>query len=194
MNLSLPPDVFSKGMQAMGKIVDLQSYRNRAAEERAFVPWQKRFSEDFGKTPRLADLTDDTLMQLAEPGEDGAMAYYELIMAILDLGEGIKFYYLDKGEQLQVVDIHLFLVDQVRFELMRRLGWVDDYPGLSYPIVTLVTGFDRVRKAAAPPTLADSRPDYGQYRQLPVRERESFVRRLLPAALEAFRLRLSPQV
>jgi hypothetical protein len=180
-------------MLAMGKIVDLQSYRNRAAEERAFAPWRKRFSEDFSKTPRLADLSDETLMKLAEPGEDKAMAYYELIMAILDLGDGIKFYYLDKGEQLQVVDIHLFLVDQVRFELMRRLGWLEDYPGLAYPIPALVTGFDRIRNAAAAPALADSRPDYEQYRQLPVRERESFVRRLLPAALEAFRLRLAPK-
>lgn len=182
-----------KGGRRMGKIVDLQSYRNRALEERAFAPWQKRFSETFGVNVYLSDLSDATLMALAQPGEDHAIAFYELVMAVLNLGEGVKFYYLNKGEQLQVVDIHLFLADQVRFELMRRLGWVERYPGLSAPLVELVADFEQHRAAAAqsPPTLAPGRPDYDQYQRLTERERESFVRRLLPQALEAFRLRLS---
>ncbi|MGD8367270.1 MAG: hypothetical protein PVG78_06505 [Desulfobacterales bacterium] len=177
----------------MGEIVDFQSYRNRAVEERAFAPWKKRFSETFGTNVYLSDLSDATLMALAQPGEDHAVGYYELVMAVLNLGEGVKFYYLDKGEQLRVVDIHLFLADQVRFELMRRLGWVERYPGLSAPIVELVAEYERYRSAAAksPPTLAHSRPDFDQYQRLTERERESFIRRLLPQALEAFRLRLS---
>jgi hypothetical protein len=178
----------------MGKVVDLESYRNRALEARALAPWKKRFGEDFGENTCLPDLSDATLMKLAQPGEDHALAYYEMVMAVLDLGEGIKFYYLDKGEQLQVVDIHLFLADQVRFELMRRLGWLKDYFGFAIPIVTLVAGFDRLQKtaAASPPALSESRPDFEKYRQLTGREQESFIRRLLPSALEAFRLRLSP--
>jgi hypothetical protein len=178
----------------MGKIVDLTSYRNRALEERVFAPWRKRFSEAFSGNVYLSDLSDPTLMQLAQPGEEGAIAYYELVMAVLGLGEGIKFYYLDKGEQLRVVDIHLFLADQVRFELMRRLGWVERYPGLDVPIVAMVTDFERLRQAAgtSPPTLAPGRADFDQYQRLTPRERESFIRRLLPGALEAFRLRLSP--
>ena len=178
----------------MGEIVDLQSYRNRALEARAFAPWKKRFGEDFGDKPRLPDLSDATLMKLAQPGEEGVLAYYELVMTVLDIGEGIQFSSLEKGEQLQVVDIHLFLADQVRFELMRRLGWLKDYPGLAIPIVTLVAGFDRLREtaAASPPTLSESRPDFDEYQRLTGREQESFIRRLLPSALEAFRLRLSP--
>jgi len=178
----------------MGKIVDFQSYRNRALEDRAFAPWEKRFSESFGSNVYLSDLSDATLMALAQPGEDHAIAYYELVMAVLGLGEGVKFYYLDKGEQLRVVDIHLFLADQVRFELMHRLGWVKWYPGLDVPIVALAADFERIRQAAgtSPPTLAPGRPDFDQYQRLTPRDRESFIRRLLPGALEAFRLRLSP--
>lgn len=178
----------------MGKIVDLQSYRNRALEKRAFAPWRNRFSEDFSENVRLSDLSDPTLIQLAQPGEGGAMAYYELIMAVLDMGEGIKFYYLDKGDQLRVVDIHLFLADQVRFELMRRLDWVEDYPGRAVSLVALITEFGRFREKSAekPPTLSRNRPDFDQYQRLTDREREGFIRRLLPEALEVFRRRLPP--
>ncbi len=178
----------------MGKIVDLESYRIRVLEKRAFKPWEKRFSRGFGRGVRLCDLSDDTLMKLAQPGEGSAVAYYDLIMSVLDLGRGRRFSELEKEAQLKVVDIHLFLADQVRFEMMRRLGWVDAFPAGDHLLVTLVVAFDRLRQTCKeqPPTLSRSRPDYDQYASLVSREREAFIRRLLPSALEAFRLRLAP--
>ncbi|UCD90308.1 MAG: hypothetical protein JSW04_02385, partial [Desulfobacterales bacterium] len=84
----------------MTKIVNLQAYRTKTIEQRGFGPWSKRFGELYNNETRLSDVSDKTLFFLARPGEDSAVAYYELIMGILDLGEGLKFYYLGKKDQL----------------------------------------------------------------------------------------------
>ena len=178
----------------MGKIVDLESYRIQALEKRGLQPWQQRFSQKFGRGTHLCDLSDRTLMKLAQPGEDSTLAYYELLMAVLDLGEGRQFSSLKKEDQLRVVDIHLFLADQVRFEMMRRLNWVEPFAAGEYPVVLLVAEFEQIRERcrAQAPMLSYRRPDYRQYETLTPREREGFIRKLLPSALEAFRLRLPP--
>ena len=45
-----------------------------------------------------------------------------MIMGVLDLGPAAKFNYLPTEQQMQVVDIHLFLADHMRFEMMLRLN------------------------------------------------------------------------
>jgi len=84
----------------MTKIVDLQSFRERALEQKSFGPWQKRFGESFGAHTRISDLSDKTLFSLAQPGETSTTAFYELIMGALDLGPAAKFYYLANDEQM----------------------------------------------------------------------------------------------
>jgi hypothetical protein len=173
---------------SMGKIIRMGDYRIAAAEERGFVPWQHRFNESYDRASRLADLSDSTLLFLARPGEESAVAFYELIMGILDLGTATKFSYMEQKEQMKVVDIHLFLADQIRFEVMRRLGWVERFPGGEFTLLEIVMGFETVRDACRerPPRLALSHPDYATYEGLTNRDRESFIRRLLSAALESF--------
>ncbi|MDY6950962.1 MAG: hypothetical protein SWE60_05580, partial [Thermodesulfobacteriota bacterium] len=75
----------------MPKVVDLQDYRTKSAEHRAFAPWSQRFGESYGAETRFSDLTDRTLYFLARPGEETAMAFYELIMGVLGLGAAPKF-------------------------------------------------------------------------------------------------------
>jgi hypothetical protein len=137
-------------------------------------------------------LSDSTLYFLAKPGEETAIAYYELVMGILDLGKAPKFYYLDEVQQLRVVDIHLFLSDQVRFELMRRLGWLSSFPGQECSLVEMVEAFDatktEVRKR--PIVLSPSHPDCGVFETLTIEDKQVFVRRKLLQALEAFRATL----
>jgi hypothetical protein len=53
----------------MTKIVDLQSFRERALEQKSYGPWQKRFGESYGAHTRISDLSDKTLFGLAQPGE-----------------------------------------------------------------------------------------------------------------------------
>jgi hypothetical protein len=183
---------FATNQIAMTKVVDLQTYRTKSIEQRGFGPWQKRFAETYDSTTRLEDLSDTTLYYLAQPGELSSVAYYEVIMGVLDLGSAIKFYYLENSDQMLVVDLHLFLADQVRFEMMRRLKWVIGFEGIKYSILEMVQEFNRIKENCTgnPPKLAGSNSDYAEYNQLTTGDKEVFIRRMLQEALDAFKKRL----
>ena len=161
-------------------------------EQRGFGPWRKRFGEAFDSKTRIVDLSDDTLYYLAQPGESSSVAYYELIMGVLDLGAASKFHYLGNRDQMLIVDIHLFLADQMRFEMMRRLDWIRTYAGGKYSLVNMILKFEKVKIKCReyPPDLAESNPDYATYTQLTVGDKEVFIRRMLQEALESFKERL----
>ena len=176
----------------MTKIVNLQAYRNKTLEQKGFSPWHKRFGELYNKETRLSDLSSKTLFFLAQPGEDSALAYYELIMGILDLGEGLKFYYLDKTEQLTVMDIHLFLADQIRFEMMYRLGWLDSFPCENRTLLEMVQQFNQVKIECKDkhPELTTSHPDYHGYQKLTRGDKDAFIRKMFRNALKLFMERI----
>jgi len=177
----------------MSELLDLTAYRSKVVEQRAFGSWRKRFGESYGAETRLADLSDRTLYFLAKPGEETAFAYYELIMGILGLGEAPKFYYLDEKDQLRVMDVHLFLADQVRFELMRRLGWLTSLPGENVTLLEMVQAFETTQAEARqkPAALSNTHPEYNAYNKLINAEKQVFIRRRLLKALEEFRARLA---
>jgi len=176
----------------MTKIVDLQTYRVKAVEQRGFGPWKKRFGESFDAQTRVADLSDQTLYFLAQPGESSSVAYYEVIMGVLNLGSATKFHYLGNQEQMLVVDLHLFLADQMRFEMMRRLGWIRDFEGLKYGIIELIQKVEMLKDnfRLNPPVLAESRSDYADYARLTAGDKEVYIRRMLNPALDTFKERL----
>ena len=179
-------------LSEMTNVIDILVYRAKVIEQRAFGSWENRFGESYHINTKLSDLSDTALYFLAQPGENRSVAYYELIMGVLDLGPAIKFNYLPNREQIAVVDIHLFLADQVRFEVMRRLKWITNLPCEKYGIVEMVQGFDTVKAECKGtfPELASSHPELPAYAQLPHSERESFIRRMLRDALESFKDRL----
>ena len=176
-----------KILSPMAKIVDLQSYRSRVIAEKVFGPWRRRFKETYDEKTGPADLSDRTLFLLAEPGDKSTHAFYELVMGALELGQASMFYYMDKGEQLKVVDVHLFLADQVRYELMHRLGWVASFPCRGLTFLELIQGADRLKLRGNPPQLAESHTDYDHFTGLTMMDKEAFIRRMLPKALEAFK-------
>jgi hypothetical protein len=176
----------------MTKVVDLHDYRTKAVEQRAFGPWQKRFGETYDAKTHLPDLSDKTLYFLAQPGEDSSLAYYEMIMGVLDFGPATKFNYLASEKQMQVVDIHLFLADQMRFEMMRRLKWLEALPCQNDSFVKMVQDFERVKTTCRekPPELSPSHPGHVAYQKLATKDKEVFIRQMLREALEEFQKRL----
>lgn len=176
----------------MAKVVNLRDYLTKAIKQKGFGPWQKRFGQKFNEKTKLSDLSERILYLLALAGDESTVAFYELIMGILGLGKAAKFYYLDKKEQMKVVDIHLFLLDQVRFEMMRRLGWIDNLTCENYSLLEMVQAFDKVRAQCLGkfPALLESHPDHGAYKKLSNGDKDVFIRRLLPRALEIFKERL----
>ncbi len=176
----------------MTKIVKLQAYREKALKRRSFGPWEKRFTERYDISARLSDLSDKTIYYLALPGDNSTNAFYEFIMGVLDFGPPAAFHYLENEDQLHVVDIHLFVADQVRFELMRRLGWINAFSSESNTLLEMVQKCDVLKATAReiPPALAESHPEYHDYLALTRGDKEVLIRRLLQEALEVFKKRL----
>lgn len=171
----------------MTDIVDIHRYRLQTAAKRAFAQWKKRYGIGFDDTTRLADIPGKTLFDFARPGEESTTAIYELIMGALNLGRALKFPYLEKSDQMTVVDGHLFLADLFRFEMMRRLGWVQPLFCQETPLIEITLSFEKFRDSGGvPPELSASHPDYEHYKGLTRRDKAAFVRRLLPEALKGF--------
>ena len=172
----------------MSKVVDLKQYRTRQKALKSYGAWEKRFRETYAESTGLPDLSHRVITYLATPGENSNTAFYELIMGTLAYGEASGFYHLGNEEQLRVVDIHLFLADHVRFEMMRRLGWLGTLVSGDYALIELIMRFERLKLTFRnhPPELNSSHPGYGEFMKLSVREREVSIRQMLPKALEAF--------
>ncbi len=173
----------------MTNLVDLNQYRMNQTGERGFTSWRKRFSESFHHRTRFSDLEHSTIHILAEPGEKSALIFYELIMDTLDLGNINKFNFLKPVDRLKVMDIHLFLADLVRFEMMHRIEWIDSYSNCDRSLIELVVQHDAsdYSRYSNPPQLSESHPLFTSFQEQIVREKEVMIRQLFSDALKEFK-------
>ncbi|MBF0527404.1 MAG: hypothetical protein HQK56_20165 [Deltaproteobacteria bacterium] len=90
------------------------------------------------------------------------------------------------------MDVHLFILDQIRFECMRRLDWITGFAGEQYPLVTLVLECDSIKPGFQPffPDLKSTHPKYEDFMRLGKMDGESVLRREIPRAIETFLARL----
>ena len=112
-----------------------------------------------------------------------------MIIGFLGYGQFETFESLDSQIQSYVLDIHLFMADQIRFEMMFRLGWLDQFVGNQFSFFEMVKKFEHVKKTCQenPPQLAKDHSDYNDYRLLIDRDKQVFIRRMLSSALETFK-------
>ena len=87
---------------------------------------------------------------------------------------------------MAVIDRYLFLLDRIRFEYMKRLGWLQVYPGEEFPLVELILHFDKLApgQQAKTPGLSPDHPAYDNFCNMNVFEREEFIRKLIPKVLK----------
>jgi hypothetical protein len=172
----------------MGTIINLKSYKAQKRDQRGFSRWKKRFGETCGRQTQLSDLSGKMIYYLATPGEESTVAFFELIMGVLTLGPADQFTDIQRDEQIRVVDIHLFMADQVRLEMLCRLGWLCGFSCKHEKLYDMITNFESMRQESntPPPDVSSSHPGFGDYINLSDREKDGFVRRLLPQSLEAF--------
>ena len=179
-------------MIKMQEVVELASVRRKKAAGRAFARWPRRLGHTPNPEVKLTDLPDSVLADLAELGPKASLALYDLILGVRDLGPGERFSYLDAKSKVEALDAFLFLADQVRFEMMRRLGWVKGLPGEEYCLVDLALEQRRIKNGFQP-AVPDLCPAYHGYEKLKRRfsvEPAAVVRSLIGEALEAFKSRL----
>jgi len=170
----------------MQQVIDLEKRRLMLAVRRGFRNWTSRFKEEFGPDTRLCDLSFETLACLARGKDKGAFYLYDLIMNLKNLGSGFEFHELDPKNKMAVMDLHLFLLDRIRFECMRRLGWLEAYPGEEFTLVELIMQFDRLAPGlqAKIPLLSQDHPDYPQFFRVSTFDKEGVIRRLIPRLMK----------
>jgi hypothetical protein len=95
---------------------------------------------------------------------------------------------MDSPAKMKVLDASLFVLDQIRFECMRRLGWITHFPGETHSILHLVLRCSKIRSSFAPrfPEVTVGNPNYEEYLNTYPDDRETFVRRQISRAVETF--------
>jgi hypothetical protein len=172
----------------MAEVIQLNSFKRKQAAIRGFRSWSKRFGEKLDEQTRLSDLSDETLLFLISPGDQNIFALYELVMGVLDLGRSAEFFHLDKAGKMEVIDISIHLLDQFRFEGMRRLDWLANAAAQPLSIIDLIEQYPllKVQGPAVVPSLNKFHPKYLIFQELPELERETFIRKQIPEAIEKF--------
>ncbi len=178
----------------MAELLDLERFRLKLMADKGFGSWLSRFQEQFGPETRLRDLSPSTLLYLATPGEEHLYVMFDLVMGAMGLGGSVRFRLddLEAGVKLKIMDTAFALMDRVRFEVMRRLGWVEAVPGEDRPLITLVREAWRQEGdfARAVPPLSPDHPEFPAYEKLQPIDRRVFVRQLIPKAVAAYRQQL----
>ena len=176
----------------MSQVIDINESRMLVATRRAYRNWNSHFKEEFGPVTRTCHLSLGTLSYLAQPKEKGTFLLYDLIMNLKGLGSGFEFEGMSPDKKMIVIDHYLFLLDRLRFECMKRLGWLQEYPGEEYPLVELISDYEMLAPGlcAKIPVPGPDFPPCGDYYRMNNFEREAHIRKQIPTALEAIESRL----
>lgn len=172
----------------MAEVIQLDSFKRKQAAIRGFSSWSRRFGEKLDEQTKLSDLSDKSLLFLISPGDQNIFALYELVMGVKNLGTASDFFNLDKPGKMEVIDISIHLLDQLRFECMRRLNWLESFPEQTVPIVDLIDQYPALKHqgSASIPPMNESHPKYQVYENLADLEKETFIRKQIPEAIEEF--------
>jgi hypothetical protein len=178
----------------MDKVVSLESKKNQKAAKRGFREWQRLFRSlpILDEHTCWGDLPDDLILFLAEDDEGGRQIIHDLLMGALGWGSGYDFESLPSEKIIPLLDVYFILIDLVRFECMRRLGWVYELPLGYKPIIGLIREFNQgsLPVLTDPPKLAPNHPDYPEYALLNEMEKQAFIRRTIPEAVKQFQAKV----
>lgn len=169
----------------MTGVIELEKARLNMAVRKGYRNWKSQFNEDFGPDTKASDLSTKTLALLARGKEKSTFYLFDLIMNLETLGSGFEFDDLRPSDKMAVMDRYLFLLDRIRFEYMKRLGWLERYPGEAFSLVELVIRFDELapRLQAEKPLLRKTHDAYEAFSRMNDFEREEFIRKLIAKAL-----------
>ena len=170
----------------MTEVLQIEKARLELATRRGFRNWKSEFREDFSGSTRLSDISERTLCQLALGKDKSTFYLFDLIMNLRNLKSGFEFSGLGPQDKMSVMDQYLFLLDRIRFEYMKRAGWLEAYPGEELPVVDLVVQYEQLgqRLQRATPLLSRNHAAYPEFRKMNAFEREEFIRKLIPKALK----------
>jgi len=186
-------------MSAKERITSLDDYKGRKTARRAFREWNRLFGslQRIDENTRWADLPDKALLSLCEETPESRFAIYDLLTRASGLGSGYEFESLPPSTLWHLLDCYLVTMDRIRFECMRRLGWVEEsVRGRENSIIDQVlrdlkTSGDSLLK---PPRMTPRHPGFQQVSGENDFDYGRFLRMYAPDAVKAFRQRLIAHV
>ena len=175
------------------EVVSLEQARRDKQARAAFGRWQSRLDHRPAADTALSELPDAALHQLAELGHQATLALYDVVLGVRGLGPGERYPDLEARQKLEALDVFLFLADQVRFEVMVRLGWLNPGPVRGTSILEMAKDYRRFQVEAGrrPLRLTKAYPSYQQVERRMGMEPEAVVRSVIPQALAAFKAGLA---
>ncbi len=171
----------------MEKVTNLNNYKTQKMVERINLFWKEQFGEDYNSRLGFFNISNKILFFMAQSEKQNAFALYTLIMRALNLGT-LDFYALQSLDKLRVIDIQLYFVDRARFEMMKRLDWLESYCGQSNSFMELIGTFEHLqyRDHQHPPQLSSFHENYKDFEQLINREKIVYIRKLFLKSRRVF--------
>lgn len=168
------------------EVIDLKKARQELAAKRGYRNWVTRFKEVFDLKTKPSDISSETLSHLAKGKGENAFCLYDLIMNLLELGSGFELNELDSEDKMAVIDRYLLLLDIVRFECMKRAGWLESYPGENHALTEVIIDFMKLGPSlqARLPELSQDHADYKLFLEMNTFEKTEFIRKLVPEILK----------
>jgi hypothetical protein len=178
----------------MRNLINIAQYKLSKQEEQCFSRWPSRLGYTPGNGQTLADLPDSVLLTLAELGPEATLALYDLVLGVRQWGAGEGFTYLEPPAKMEALDSFLFMADQMRFEVMRRLGWLEAKESCEQGLVALASSprSGNTMSEDDSQRLTTAYPDYGKVSDRMRYEPQAVVRSIIPQALQAFREKIEP--
>jgi hypothetical protein len=179
----------------MEKIISLESVKSQKAAQRGFREWRRRLHTlpELTEQTRWSDFPDWAIVFLAEDNAESRLMIHDLLMGSLGLGSGYDFESLDPEKLLPLLDLNFILLDQVRFECMRRLGWIGGTPWEEKSIIDLIRTYregDHPYMVALPPLMPEH-PAYEDSQRSNELEQRVLFRRSIPEAVSLLRAKVN---
>lgn len=188
MSFSLAGHTGRRKEPFVGELIALDEKRRRLRARRAFHLWERRFGRIFDEKTSVRDLPDAVLAVLVQPGDVCTRLVQSLVVKVMTGEDAADLDGLAPPQKIRAIDLTLVMVDQIRFECMRRLGWVEPDPRAEWPIVDLLIRSlnEDAPGVGATPRILPSHPLYAEYEKTFIGDQAAFVRKLIPRAIEEF--------
>ncbi len=174
----------------MAEIIHFPRRTPEASTERMLVKWATEMGYRISPRATVASLPDKLVLSLAESDPRGA-SLLEAMVCVVVLGKRQPLTALPPQTRMRLLELSLFLIDVVRFECMARLDWIEPQRVRELPLVEILSKEpSELKQLTGPHRLRQDHPHFHKFEALPLMEKETFVRRMIPQALELFRRKL----
>jgi hypothetical protein len=174
----------------VAEIIDLEERKRSMGAARLLVEWARALGFSIGPQCSLMELPDKLLWLLAKADPRGQSELEDLIVRVRR-GKKKTSAVLGPRERMEILDVTLFLLDQIRFECMTRLGWIEPLETRQIPLAEILSRpVERLKELKQTPKLRQDNPSFHRFQALPLLEKETFIRKQIPQALEIFRRRI----